>query len=52
MTNNHLINKKYALLNSIVLTGRSENFQQLEGKSWIRALSAGASAEIVPDKKT
>jgi hypothetical protein len=36
------------LLNGIVLTGRSENFKQLEGKSWIRAASAGASAETIP----
>jgi hypothetical protein len=48
LKNNHLKNKKEMLLNGIVLTGRSENFQQLEGKSWIRAASAGASAEIVP----
>lgn len=48
LKNNHLKNKKDMLLNGIVLTGRSENFKQLEGKSWIQAASAGASAEIVP----
>lgn len=35
-------------LNGIVLTGRSENFKQLIGQPWIKAASAGASAEIVP----
>ena len=48
LKNNHLKNKKDMLLNGIVLTGRSENFKQLEGKSWIRAASAGASAETIP----
>ncbi|MGO2983057.1 MAG: anti sigma factor C-terminal domain-containing protein, partial [Pseudolactococcus laudensis] len=37
LKNNHLKNKKDMLLNGIVLTGRSENFKQLEGKSWIQA---------------
>jgi hypothetical protein len=48
LANNHLKNKTNMLLNGIVLTGRSENFKQLEGQSWVRAASAGASAEMVP----
>lgn len=45
---NNLANKDNTLLNGIVLTGKSEDFKQLAGKSWIRAASAGASAQTVP----
>lgn len=48
LKHNHLENKKDMRLNGIVLTGRSENFKQLIGQPWIKAASAGASAEIVP----
>lgn len=37
-----------AKFSGVILTGRTENFAQLEGKSWIYASSVGATTPVLP----